>query len=131
MDDSRLLRAAAGFYAVGFAAHTADHIRRGIGDLTTDGFWAGNLAAVLAIAAMVLVFTGARQAPVVAVPEGFGLALGYAVVHLAPPKPWLSDSLAAVNADALSWTAVALEIAGALALGSAGAVVLRRRRAVA
>jgi hypothetical protein len=55
-----ILRGAAIFFAVGFAIHNADHIRRGASSVTPELFVAGNLAAVVSVAAIVLVLR--RQA---------------------------------------------------------------------
>ena len=122
----RILRYAALFYAVGFVVHTADHFRRGLDVLTPEVLWAGNVAGVVAVAAIVLALVGYRLAPLVAVATGFFLALGVAAVHLLPPWSAFSDSLPNGDVDALSWAAVLIEIAGALAFGAAGAYVLRR-----
>ena len=122
----RLLRYAALVYAAGFLIHTADHLRRGIDVVTPQVFWAGNLSGAVAVAAIALALAGHRLAAVVAVAHGFSQALGVAAVHLLPSWGAFSDSLPDGGADALSWVAVLVEIAGALALGVAGGSVLRR-----
>jgi hypothetical protein len=122
----RVLRYAALFYAGGFLVHTADHLRRGLDVLTPEVFWAGTVSGVVAVAAIALALVGHRLAPLVAVAHGFSQALGVAAVHLPPTWSAFSDSLPDAGADALSWAAVLLEIAGALAFAAAGAYVLRR-----
>jgi hypothetical protein len=122
----RVLRFVAIFYAIGFLVHTADHFRRGLDVLTPEVLWAGSVSSAVAVAAIVLALLGHRLAPPVAVAAGFSQALGVAAVHLLPRWSALNDSLAAGGADGLSWAAVLIEIAGALAFGAAGAYALRR-----
>ncbi len=121
----RMLRYAAVLFAAGLLVHTGDHLRRGLDVVTTEVFWAGNVSTVLAVAVIALVFLGNRWAPLLAVAAGFSQALGVAAVHLLPGWGAFSDSLSAGGVDALSWAAVLIEIGGALALGVAGAAVLR------
>jgi hypothetical protein len=129
----RILRYAALAYAVGFLLHTADHFRRGLEVLTPEVLWAGSVSGVVAVAAIGLALVGHGLAPLIAVAHGLSQGLGVAAVHLLPRWGTFSDSLPDGGADALSWAAVLLEIAAALAFGAAGVYVLRRgtRRAVA
>ena len=125
--DDRILRRAAVFFAVGFAIHNADHIRRGASSVTTALFVAGNLAAVVSVATIVLVLLRHRLAPQIGVAAGFPLAIGFTAAHMLPTWSALSDSFVDGNVSAFSWFASLMEIAGALALGFAGLAVLRRR----
>ena len=129
--DDRILRYAAVFFLVGFAVHNADHIRRGASSVTPELFVAGNLAAVVSIAAVVLVLRRHRLAAKVAVAAGFPLALGFTAAHMLPTWSVLSDSFVDQHVSIFSWVASLMEIAGALVLGFAGLVVLRRRRQTA
>lgn len=122
---ARLLRYAALVYAAGFLLHNGDHVRRGFDVLTPEVFAAGTVTGVVAMAAITLALVGHRVAPLVAVVHGFSQALGVAAVHLLPHWSAFSDSLPDGHVDALSWAAVLAEIAGALALGAAGAYALR------
>src|SRR4051812_4908011 len=124
-----ILRGAAIFFAVGFAIHNADHIRRGASSVTTALFVAGNLAAVVSVVAIVLILRRHRLAPQIAVLAGFPLAIGFAAAHMLPTWSALSDSFVDGHVSAFSWFASLLEIAGALTLGMAGLYVLRLRRA--
>jgi hypothetical protein len=123
----RVLTYAALLYLVGFVLHTGDHLRRGVDVLTPEVFWAGIASSVIAVAAIALALVGHRMAPLVAVAVGFPAALGVAAVHLAPDWGVFSDSLPDGNVDALTWVAVLVEIGGALALGAAGAYLVRSR----
>src|SRR3954470_5397989 len=127
MSDDRVLRYAAVFFLIGFAVHNADHIRRGASSVTPELFAAGNLAAVVSVTAIVLVLRGHRLAAQVAVAAGFPLAIGFTAAHMLPTWSVLSDSFIDGHVSAFSWVASLIEIAGALALGLAGLVVLRRR----
>jgi hypothetical protein len=123
--DRRLLLAGCAF-AVGSAIHTVDHLRRGQGSVTEELYWAGNLALVLQVVVVTLVLTRHRVAPLVAASVGPPLALAFAAAHWLPRWSALSDPLTAIGSP-FSYVASTLEIAGALALGVAGAAVVRRR----
>lgn len=121
----RALRYGALLYAVGFVVHNADHWRRGFDVLTRHVLWAGTFSTVLAVVTLTLVATRHRLAPLAAAAVGIPTALGIAAVHLLPEWSAFSDSLPDGGVDALSWTAVLVEIAGAAALGVAGLHALR------
>ena len=123
--DRRLVLAGWAF-ALGSAVHTVDHLRRGQGSVTEELYWAGNLALVLQVVVVTLVLTRHRLAPLVAASVGPPLALAFAAAHWLPRWSALSDPLSAIGSP-FSYVASTLEIAGALALGLAGAAVVRRR----
>lgn len=128
---ARLLRLAAVLYAIAWAIHTGDHLRRGLGVVTTEVAVLGNVAAVLQLAAVALVFLRHRLAPILAVAIGFPDAVGIAAVHLLPHWSSFSDAFPGAHrtgVTALSWVAAILEVGGALAFGAAGTYVLHRRR---
>lgn len=125
-DDDRRLRWVAVAYGAGVALHTADHLRRGVDVITRHVFWGGNMLSVLAVLAIILIFTRHRLAALVATAVGFSQAVGVAAVHLLPRWSALSDSLPDGRVDGWTWAAVIIEIAGALGLGAAGASMLRR-----
>jgi hypothetical protein len=133
-DEYRWLRYAALFYALGLALHTADHLRRGLDASTDQVLIAGNLSTAVGITVAVMVIVGSRHAPLLAAITGFPIAIGVAAVHLLPTWSAFSDTF--VNAHdtgvtAMSWSVVLIEIAGALALGVTGLLVLRDERAAA
>src|SRR5437016_2106180 len=88
----RLLMASGVVFAVALLVHGADHARRGVGELQPTVLWLGNAQTVGALAALFLVFTGHRWAPVAAIAIGFASAVGFAVVHLLPDWGLLSDA---------------------------------------
>src|SRR5436190_8570608 len=90
---ARAMRAGALLYGAGLVLHTADHVRRGVGVLTPEVYWAGTLSTVLGVLALVLVFTRHRRAPFVAAFTGFQVAIGTAAVHLLPHWSSFSDAL--------------------------------------
>jgi len=123
------LRLAASLYLVGLIAHTADHFRRGTSVLTTEVLVAGFVSTIAGIATVALIFTRNRRAPLAAAFLGFPVAIGVAAVHLLPKWSVFSDAFpgsTGTGVSALSWTVVLVEIAGALALGIAGASDLSR-----
>lgn len=122
----RPLRYAAIAYAVGFALHTADHLRRGLDSLTPQVLWAGNVSSLIAITAIVVALVGHRLAPAIAAAHGFSQALGVTAAHLLPAWGAFSDPLVSGGADVVSWVAVLGEIVTACAFGVAGAMLLRR-----
>jgi hypothetical protein len=120
MTDERLLRVTAIVYAIGLALHTADHFRRGVWTITRHVFWAGNLSTALGVVAVVLIVTGHRWAPAAAVAFGIPIAVGVAAVHWLPTWSVFSDSFVDKDLGWMSWTVVAIEVAGALATGIVG-----------
>jgi hypothetical protein len=121
-----LLRLTAAIYLVGWSLHTADHLRRGLGAVTGEVLWAGNVSGILALIAIGMAFAGHRLAPVAAIAAGLPAAFGVAAVHLLPSWGVFSDSLADGHVDGFTWVAVLVEIGGALAFGLAGIVTARR-----
>jgi len=121
-----LLLGAATLFTVAVLLHNGDHVRRGTGSLSRDVFWVGTSAIFLEVAIVVVAFARHRWAPFIAAAGGYGLALGYFVVHFLPQRSWLSDSFpSAINLSPLSWAAGSLELAASAAVGTAGLIVLR------
>ena len=124
-------RSAAGLAPAGWCftlavlLHNADHLRRGVDQLPSDVFWLGTAALLLEVAVVAIIAVRHRLAPDVAVAAGFGLAIGYLVVHFTPPRGWVSDSFIGTDPDGVSVLAAALEAIAAAGLGVAG---VRTRR---
>lgn len=120
---------AAAFYAVAWAIHTGDHLRRGLDVVTTEVAVLGTVAGVLQLLAVSAVFLRWRWAAITAVAVGIPDAVGIAAVHLLPHWSSFSDAFPGAHGtgvNAFSWAAAVIEIAGALAFGAAGVYALRR-----
>lgn len=126
----RFLRNAAVLYGAGLVLHLADHVRRGTGVLTGEVNLLGAISTVAGVMTIGLVMMRNRLAPVAAVAVGFPVALGVAAVHLLPRWSAFSDAFpgSTTGVNALSWTVVLVEIAGAFVLGLAGLSAMRRGR---
>ena len=125
---ARLLRYAAVFYAVAWAVHTADHVRRGLGVETVEVSTLGGVTAIAQLLVVATVFLRWRWAAVAAVAIGFPDAVGIAAVHLLPHWSAFSDAFpgaSGTGVTGLSWFAGVLEIVGALVFGMAGVHALR------
>ncbi|MEX2557903.1 MAG: hypothetical protein WEB06_20015 [Actinomycetota bacterium] len=122
------LRNAAILYGVGLVLHLADHLRRGTVVLTGEVNLLGTISTVAGVVTIGLIMTRHRLAPVAAIALGFPVAVGVAAVHLLPRWSDFSDAFpgSTTGVNAMSWTVVLIEIAGAFALGLAGRAMLRR-----
>lgn len=123
----RGLVAAGWLFAAGSAVHIVDHLRRGQGSVTEELYWLGNVALVVQVVVVTLVLTRHKRAPHAAAAAGFPLAVGFFAAHWLPSWSALSDPVWQV--DSLRWFSYAAstaEIVGALAVGIAGVLVLRR-----
>jgi hypothetical protein len=131
-DQHPILRYCALFYALGLALHTADHFRRGLDAVTPQVLWVGNVSTAIGITVAALVIVGHRWGPMLAAVTGIPVALGVAAVHLLPKWSALSDAFVGAHntgVTAFSWTVVLIEIAGAVAMGIAGWMVVRDEHA--
>jgi hypothetical protein len=125
---ARLLRCAAVVYAVAWAVHTGDHVRRGLGVETVEVLTLGSITAVAQLLVVATVFLRWRWAAVAAVAIGFPDAVGIAAVHLLPHWSAFSDAFPGAyrtGVTGFSWFAAVLEIIGALVFGMAGVHALR------
>lgn len=125
----RLFRYAAAFYAMAWAIHTGDHLRRGLGVVSSEVAVMGNVAAVLQLVGVAAVFLRKWWAALAAVAIGFPDALGIAAVHLLPRWSSFSDAFPGAHRTGVtgfSWFAAVVEITGALAFGLAGTYAWRR-----
>jgi hypothetical protein len=123
-----LLRCAAVVYAVAWAVHTGDHVRRGLGVETVEVLTLGSITAVAQLLVVATVFLRWRWAAVAAVAIGFPDAVGIAAVHLLPHWSAFSDAFPGAyrtGVTGFSWFAAVLEIVGALVFGMAGVHALR------
>ena len=126
-----MLRGTALLYAVAWAVHTGDHVRRGLAVITVEVSVLGTIAAVLQLLVVGSVLLRWRWAPLAAAAIGFPDAVGIAAVHLLPRWSAFSDAFPGshgTGVTAFSWFAASLEIAAALLFAIAGAVAWRRSR---
>ena len=82
----------------GSAVHIVDHLRRGRAASPSELYWAGNLALVVQVAVITLIFTRHRLAPLAAAAAGFPLALGFFAAHWLPEWSALSDPVWEIGA---------------------------------
>jgi hypothetical protein len=106
--------------------HTADHQRQGTDGLSTEILLGGSAITIAAIASLVLALRRDERGPIFAAVLGLSAAAGIAASHIAPHWSAFSDSYPEIGADAISWVAVVLEIAGGLLLAGVGLRELRR-----
>ena len=104
-DSDRVLRGAAVVFAIGFAFHTADHLRRGLGSVTTELTWTGTANSVMSVAIIAMVLFGDARAPQVSTLIGAALALVFASSHLLPLWSVFSDSFIRGDVALVSWIA--------------------------
>lgn len=120
----RRLRHAGIAFGVGSTIHVADHLRRGQGSVSELLFTLGNSALVLQVVAVTLIVVGHRNAPRVAAVAGPTLAVAFAAAHWLPRWSPASDPVWEISS--LPWLSViasVVEIAGAVAIGWAGASI--------
>jgi hypothetical protein len=125
----RTLRIAAAVFLAGFAIHNADHLRRGVDAITTQVMAGGVVVSLMAVAALALIAMRHQAAPFVAMIVGFATVIAVSGSHLLPHWSSFSDAFPGGHVDGPSWFAVLFEVAGALLLGIAGLVTLRRSAA--
>src|SRR5690348_13913457 len=98
-------------YLVMDLVHFGDHIRQGR-TLTPAVYSLGTIGLVAILAAVVLLMSRYRYAPLLASAVGFATAIGLVAVHLAPRwSSLLSDSYQVLSLDWLSWAIVYLQVA--------------------
>lgn len=121
-----LAMAAVGFVAANLV-HTADHVRQGLGGLSSAILVGGTTLTLLAVVVAVMALRRHPRAPAYAAVVGFSGAVGIAASHLAPHWSSLSDPYPDLSVDALSWAVMLVEIAAALVLGIVALRELTRR----
>ena len=125
--NDRALVIAGAVFAVGSAIHITDHLRRGQGSISETLYVLGNVALVLQVVAVVLIFVDHRQAPLVAAGAGPALAVGFTAAHWLPDWGPISDPVWEIDsAPWFSAFASAAEVIGAIAIGYAGIRIVRR-----
>ncbi|MCA1681001.1 MAG: hypothetical protein LC777_19705 [Actinobacteria bacterium] len=104
-----------------------DHLRQGVGRLSTEVIAGGQGLLLLALVPLVLSLRRHVLAPLAAATVGLWTAVAIAASHLAPHWSAFSDPYADNNLDLVSWGQMLLLLAGAAALGIVGIQTMRRR----
>jgi hypothetical protein len=120
---AQLLVYAGAFYAVAFAIHTGDHVRRGLGVVSSEVATLGTIAAVLQLLVVAAVFLRWRWAAIAAAAIGFPDTVGIAAAHLLAHWSAFSDAFPGASGTGVtgfSWFAAILEVVAALVFGMAG-----------
>jgi hypothetical protein len=127
----RFLRWAAVAFAIGFAVHGLDHLRRGMSASPPFIMAGGTVQGLFVVAAIVMVLTRRRQAPLAAIVVGFGSALVFTYAHLLPTAVLRGDqdsfiSPPHINVTWFSWVSAVTEIGTGTVFGIAGIQAIRR-----
>lgn len=128
----RFLRWAAVAFAIGFAIHGMDHLRRGMSASPPAIMVGGTVQGVFVVAAVAMVLRRHPQAPRLAAVVGFGSALLFSYAHLMPTFwPAFQDSFISaphINVTWFSWFSAVAEIATGIVVGVAGVRAARSSR---
>ncbi len=87
------------------------------------------LALTILTVTLVLLLRRHYLAELAALSVGIATVLGVGAVHVAPSRPFFSDSYSAAHADVLSWTIIILMMLAGLALALVGLRSVRGARA--
>lgn len=126
---SRPLLIACGVLVSLNALHGLDHLRQGVGRLTTEVVVGGQGLLLLALVPLILTLRRHPTAPLAAAAVGLWTAVAVAASHLAPHWSAFSDPYADNNLDLVSWGQMILLIAAAATLGIVGIQAMRGRAA--
>lgn len=110
--------------------HVGDHaLNQPSRDLGVQGTAVGALGFLALIGCLYLATREDPLAPLACAATGFGTALGFVSIHLAPHWSLLSDPYSAFGANALSWAIVTASIAAGLWLGVVATRMMLEQRA--
>lgn len=128
-ESASALRWAAILFAVGWAVHVVDHLRRGMSASPQAIMVGGMIQGVFVVVAVLLALTGRHRSPDWAIGVGFGSAVLFTYAHLLPSYiPAYQDSFVSgprINVTWFSWVSAAAEIGTGLVFAVVG---LRVRR---
>jgi hypothetical protein len=128
--EDRVLKQAAALFVAGSLAHYIDHVVMGLSATPTAVLVTGLAGTLPAALAVVLVTRSHPWGPLLSALTGIPFAVGYAVVHLPPYWGGGAFSQPLAGHGILDWLAVAVAIAGGLALGLAGLYAMRLKPGV-
>ena len=109
------------------AMHGLDHVRQGLGRLTTEVVVGGQGLLLLALVPLILSLRRHGSAPLAAALVGSWTAIAVAASHLAPHWSAFSDPYADNDLDVLSWGQMLVLIAVAATLAAVGIRAMRRK----
>lgn len=120
----RNLRWAAMLFAIGWAVHVVDHLRRGMAASPHAIMVGGMIQGLFVLVAIFLAFTGRPRAPQAAIAVGFGSAVLFIYAHLLPSYlPAYQDSFVSgprINVTWFSWVSAVAEIGTGMVFAIAG-----------
>jgi hypothetical protein len=118
------LRWAAVIFALGFAVHGYDHMRRGMMASPTFVMVGGTVQGILVVIAVVMAVMRSNRAPEAAIVVGFGSAVVFTYAHLLPTfwSGYQDSFLSAphTNVTWFSWLSAVAEIGTGVVFGVAG-----------
>ncbi len=110
--------------------HVADHsFNQPSRDLGIQGTAVGVLGFLALFGCLYLASREDPLAPLACAVTGFGTALSFVAIHIAPHWSLLSDPYSEFGANAVSWLIVSASIAAALALGVVATRAVLEQRA--
>ncbi|MEZ0365209.1 hypothetical protein ACAG26_16130 [Mycobacterium sp. pUA109] len=119
-------------FAIGFAIHGLDHLRRGMSASPPAVMVGGTVQAVFVVLAVVLALRNHPRARRAAVLAGFGSAVLFSYAHLLPTIwPGYQDSFVSpphTNVTWFSWLSAVAEVGTGIVVGGAGIAATRRDR---
>ena len=123
------LRWAAITFAIGFAVHGLDHLRRGMSASPMFITVGGSVQGLFVAIAVVMALTHRPRAPLAAIVVGFGSALVFTYAHLLPTIwPGYQDSFISLphtNVAWFSWFSAVAEIGTGIVFALAGVNAIR------
>lgn len=130
-NSTEILRWAAIAFAIGFAIHGLDHLRRGMSASPPFIMVGGMIQGVFVVVAVVMALTRRGRAPEAAIAVGFGSAVVFSYAHLLPTfLPGYQDSFISpphINVTWFSWFSALTEIGTGIVFAIAG---IRARRSI-
>jgi hypothetical protein len=128
------LRWAGVAFAIGFAVHGVDHMRRGMMASPMSVMVGGSIQAVFVAVAVVMALTRNTRAPQAAILVGFGSAVLFTYAHLLPTfwSGYQDSFLSAphTNVTWFSWLSAVAEIGTGIIFGVAGVRARQAHRVV-
>jgi hypothetical protein len=118
------LRIGAGFFVLGYLAHFADHLARGLSLTPIAVLVAGSVGAIPGVLSVVLVLRRDPVAPLLACVTGALFAVGFLAVHLPPKWGPLSEPFRS-GVTFFDWLSLVLGAGGGLALAFAAVYAMR------